>query len=53
MVNYNFTSAQSVVNFKQFYEGISGEEVLKGDRVEFDNEGKEFIENLRIRINYF
>ena len=53
MVNYNFTSAQSVINFKQFYENISGEEVLKGDRVEFDNEGKEFIKNLKIRINYF
>ena len=53
MVNYNFTSAQSIINFKQFYENISGEEVLKGDRVEFDNEGKEFIKNLKIRINYF
>ena len=53
LVNYNFTSAQSVINFKQFYENISGEEVLKGDRVEFDNEGKEFIKNLKIRINYF
>ena len=53
MVNYNFTSAQSVINFKQFYENISGEEVLKGDRVEFDNKGKEFIKNLKIRINYF
>ena len=53
MVNYNFTSAQSVINLRQFYEGISGEEVLKGDRVEFDNEGKEFIKNLKIRINYF
>ena len=53
MVNYNFTSVQSVINFKQFYENISGEEVLKGDRVEFDNEGKEFIKNLKIRINYF
>ena len=53
MVNYNFTSVQSVINFKQFYENISGEEVLKGDRVEFDNKGKEFIKNLKIRINYF
>ena len=53
LVNYNFTSAQSVINFKQFYENISGEEVLKGDRVEFDNEGEEFIKNLRVKINYF
>ena len=53
MVNYNFTSAQSVINFKQFYENISGEEVLKGDRVEVDNEGEEFIKNLKIRVNYF
>ena len=52
LVNYNFTSAQSVINFKQFYESISGEEVLKGNKIEFDN-GEEFIKNLRIRINYF
>ena len=52
MVNYNFTSAQSVINFKQFYESISGEEVLKGNKIEFDN-GEEYIKNLRIRINYF
>ena len=52
LVNYNFTSAQSVVNFKQFYESISGEEVLKGNKIEFDN-GEEYIKNLRIRINYF
>ena len=52
MVNYNFTSAQSVINFKQFYENISGEEVLKGDRIEVDN-GKDFVKNLGIRINYF
>ena len=53
LVNYNFTSAQSVINFKQFYENISGEEVLKGDRIEADNEGKEYVKNLKIRINYF
>lgn len=52
MVNYNFTSAQSVINFKQFYKSISGEEVLKGNKIEFDN-GEEFVKNLRIRINYF
>lgn len=52
MVNYNFTSAQSVINFKQFYESISGEEVLKGNIIEYNN-GKEFVKNLRIRINYF
>ena len=53
IVNYNFTSAQSIINFKQFYESISGEEVLKGDRIEVDDNGKEFVKNLRIRINYF
>lgn len=53
LVNYNFTSAQSVINFKQFYESISGEEVLKGNRIEVDNEGGKYVKNLRIRINYF
>ena len=52
MVNYNFTSAQSVINLKQFYTGISGEEVLKGDKIEVDD-GKEFVKSLRFRINYF
>ena len=52
MVNYNFTSAQSIINFKLFYESISGEEVLKGEEIRVDN-GKEFVKNLRIRINYF
>lgn len=52
LVNYNFTSAQSVINFKQFYENISGEEVLRGNRIEVDN-GEEFVNNLRIKINYF
>lgn len=52
MVNYNFTSAQSIINLKQFYENISGEEVLKGGKIEV-NEGKEFVKSLRFRINYF
>ena len=42
-----------LVNFKNFYETISGEEVMKGDRIEYDNDGEEFVKNLRIRINYF
>ena len=52
LVNYNFTSAQSVINLKQFYESISGEEVLIGDRIEYDK-GKEFVKELRVRMNYF
>ena len=53
LVNYNFTSAQSIINFKQFYESISGEEVLKGNKIEYDDEGKEYVKNLKISINYF
>ena len=53
IVNYNFTSAQSVINFKQFYESISGEEVMKGDRIEYDNNGEEYVKSLKNRINYF
>ena len=52
LVNYNFTSAQSVINFKNFWEDISGEEVLKGDRIEYDN-GKDFVEKLKERINFY
>lgn len=53
LVNYNFTSAQSIINFRQFYEDISGEEVLKNNRIEADDSGEEFVENLRTKINYF
>ena len=53
LVNYNFTSAQSVINFKNFWEDISGEEVLKENRIEVDNNGKEFVKELRDRINFY
>lgn len=53
LVNYNFTSAQSVINFKQFYESISGEEVLKGDEIEYDNEGEKYVEDLKNKIGFF
>ena len=53
LINYNCKSYQVLVNFKNFYESISGEEVLRGDRIEIDNNGKEFIKELRIKINYF
>ena len=53
LINYNCKSYQVLVNFKNFYETISGEEVMKGDRIEYDNDGEEFVKNLRIRINYF
>ena len=53
MVNYNFTSAQSVINFKNFWEDISGEEVLKGDRIEYDNGGEKYVEDLKNKIGFF
>ena len=53
LVNYNFTSAQSIINFRLFYETISGEEVLKGDRIEYDNEGEKYVEDLKNKIRFF
>ena len=53
LVNYNFTSAQSIINFRLFYETISGEEVLKGDRIEYDNGGEKYVEDLKNKIGFF
>ena len=47
LVNYNFTSVQSIINFRLFYESISGEGVLKGDRIEYDNGGEKYVEDLK------
>ena len=53
LVSYNFTSAQSIINFRLFYETISGEKVLKGDRIEYDNEGEKYVEDLKNKIRFF
>ena len=53
MVNYNFTSAQSIINFRLFYESISGEGVLKGDRIEYDKDGEKYVEDLKNKIGFF
>lgn len=53
LINYNCKSYQVLVNFKNFWYGIGGDDVLGGNRIEVDNNGKEFVKNLRIRINYF
>lgn len=53
LVNYNFTSTQSIINFRLFYESISGEGVLKGDRIEYDNGGEKYVEDLKNKIGFF
>ena len=53
LINYNCKSYQVLVNFKNFWYGIGGDDILSDNRIEIDNSGEEFIKNLRIRINYF
>ena len=53
LINYNCKSYQVLVNFKNFWYGIGGDDILSDNRIEVDNNGKEFVKNLRIRINYF
>ena len=53
LINYNCKSYQVLVNFKNFWYGIGGDDILSDNRIEVDNNGKEFIKNLRIKINYF
>lgn len=53
LINYNCKSYQVLVNFKNFWLGIGGDDILGGNRIEYDNNGKEYVKNLRIRINYF
>lgn len=53
LINYNCKSYQVLVNFKNFWLGIGGDDILSNNRIEVDNNGKDFVKNLRIKINYF
>ena len=53
LINYNCKSYQVLVNFKNFWYGIGGDDILSDNRIEVDNNGKDFVKNLRIKINYF
>ena len=53
LINYNCKSYQVLVNFKNFWYGIGGDDILVDNRIEVDSNGEEYVKNLRIRINYF
>lgn len=53
LINYNCKSYQVLVNFKNFWLGIGGDDILADNRIEVDNSGEEYVKNLRIGINYF
>ena len=53
LINYNCKSYQVLVNFKNFWYGIGGDDILSDNRIEVDNSGEQYVKNLRIRINYF
>ena len=53
LINYNCKSYQVLVNFKNFWYGIGGDDILSDSRIEIDNNGEEYVKKLRIRINYF
>ena len=53
LINYNCKSYQVLVNFKNFWLGIGGDDILADNRIEVDKDGERYVENLRIKINYF
>lgn len=53
LINYNCRSYQVLVNFKNFWYGIGGDDILSNNRIEVDNDGKDFVKNLRIKINFY
>ena len=53
LINYNCKSYQVLVNFKNFWYGIGGDDILADNRIEIDNSGDEFVKDLRVKIKYF
>ena len=53
LINYNCKSYQVLVNFKNFWYGIGGDDILSDNRIEVDNNGKDFVEDLKNKIGFF
>ena len=53
LINYNCKSYQVLVNFKNFWYGIGGDEILSDNRIEYDNDGEEYVEDLKNKIRFF
>lgn len=50
--NYTTKTTQGATNLKKFWERIANEKVLEGNEIKLDFNGKLFVEDLKIRINF-
>jgi hypothetical protein len=50
--NYNAKTNQGALNLRKFWENISDEQVVNDNEIEFDKEGKQFVEELKINIGF-
>lgn len=53
LINYNCRSYQVLVNFKNFWYGIGGDEILSDNKIEVDNGGEKYVEDLKNKIGFF
>ena len=53
LINYNCRSYQVLVNFKNFWYGIGGDDILSDNRIEVDKDGERYVENLKREISFF
>lgn len=53
LINYNCKSYQVLVNFKNFWYGIGGDDVLSDNRIEVDDGGEKYVEDLKNKIGFF
>ena len=53
LINYNCKSHQVLVNFKNFWFGIGGDDILGGNKIEYDNGGEKYVEDLKNKIGFF
>ena len=53
LINYNCKSYQVLVNFKNFWYGIGGDDILSDNRIEYDNGGEKYVEDLKNKIGFF
>ena len=53
LINYNCKSYQVLVNFKNFWYGIGGDDILSDNKIEVDNSGEEYVKDLKNKIGFF
>ena len=53
LINYNCKSYQVLVNFKNFWYGIGGDDILSDNRIEYDKYVERYVYNLKREIIFF